>query len=107
MALFAFPYAIALKNLSGIHDTQWIYCLLNRAHRRNGRRAKLWLQEALFALPDTMLAGAGPLHGKPPLGQPVDERFRAFHLVRVFHHNQRRDMEIAVADMPYNRCNKV
>src|SRR3954470_13681153 len=48
-------------DFSRIHQVLRVECVLERAHHRK-RRAMLGLQVFHLALPDPVLAGAGPLH---------------------------------------------
>ena len=56
-----------------------------------------------LALPDAMLAGAGPVHAQSPQVQPRDEVFCQRDVLRVVHVHQHRGVVIAVADMADDR----
>src|SRR5206468_3149896 len=85
--------------LSGIEDIERIQRLLKRAHGLNRFRPEFGAQVLLFALTDTVLAGAGPSHALRTLDQTMHEILAAGHLVRVVEVAKQRAMKIAVADM--------
>src|ERR1035437_3666906 len=69
--------------LSRIEDILRIQRLLQRAHRINGFGAEFGLEVLLLALPDAMLAGAGPAHRLGALHQAMHEVLAARHLVAI------------------------
>src|SRR5262245_63335328 len=90
-------------DLTRVHNVLRIAGALDRAHDRKRSRAVFGYQILHFPLPDPMLAGAGPVHRKRALDQPLRESFGAPYLVGVVHIDKKRQMKIAVANVGDDR----
>ena len=74
--------------LAGIEDILRVERLLHRAHGVDRLEPKLGLEVFLLALPDTVLAGAGTVHGQRPFDQALRQALCARDLVGVVHVHQ-------------------
>ena len=88
--------------IPGVHDVQGIESALDLPHHLEAG-AKLRLKVLHLALADTVLAGAGAIHGDGALSKTLKE---GFDLRAVSWFERRGGMEVAVTDMTHDRCNQ-
>src|SRR5436190_24392332 len=69
------------NDFARVHDVERIKRFLDCPHRLERRRAMLAQKILHLALPDSVLAGAGSIHGQGPLDQPLVERLGDLDLV--------------------------
>ena len=62
--------------------------------------------KVLFGQADAVFAGATALQGNGPLGQAMGDGFGPFDFVGVVRVDQDHGMEVTIADMAENRCEK-
>src|SRR5712692_9127249 len=82
-------------DLSRIHDAVRIERTLDRGHGRERGRTQFTREVFHLALADTVLAGAGAVHGERAFDQPLAQRFRGLEFGRVGHVDQQAEVKIA------------
>src|SRR4051794_1299674 len=97
-----FHFSMAMEDLARVEDVIWIKAALDLPHKLDGA-AEFLLKKRHFALSDTMLAGAGAVHGQSPGIQPRNETLRHGNAFGRLVVEQQQHVEIAVAGMADDR----
>src|ERR1700716_1289023 len=102
-----FAASVSRQYFSGIENVLRIERVFQRVHGVDRLDPEFGLEILLLALPDAVLAGAGPAHRLRALHQAMHEVLAARHLLTVVHVAHQRAVEIAVANVADNRRQQI